>query len=92
MSKSFPSIQEELIALSEQKYQEALNTPGMKPVELELAEHLVQLFKDEEKIRAVPRTVITGGLVFYGIDCAEDRNYRIFTITPDGYEVEQIFF
>ena len=24
------------------------------------------------------------GLVFYGIDCAEDRNYRIFTITPDG--------
>ena len=28
MSKSFPSIQEELIALSEQKYQEALNTPG----------------------------------------------------------------
>ena len=32
------------------------------------------------------------GLVFYGIDCAEDRNYRIFTITPDGYEVEQIFF
>ena len=30
MSKSFPSIQEELISLSEQKYQEALNTPGMK--------------------------------------------------------------
>ena len=30
MSKSFPSIQEELIALSEQKYQEALNKPGIK--------------------------------------------------------------
>jgi len=29
-------------------------------------------------------------LLFYGIDCAEHRNYRIFTITKDGYEVEQI--
>jgi len=32
------------------------------------------------------------GLLFYGIDCAEHRNYRIFTITKDGYEVEQIRF
>ena len=32
------------------------------------------------------------GLMFYGIDCAEHRNYRIFTITHDGYEVEQIHF
>ena len=30
------------------------------------------------------------GLLFYGIDCAEHRNYRIFTFTKDGYEVEQI--
>lgn len=30
------------------------------------------------------------GLLFYGIDCAEHRNYRIITITKDGYEVEQI--
>ena len=30
------------------------------------------------------------GLLFYGIDCAEHRNYRIMTITPDGYEMEQI--
>ncbi len=30
------------------------------------------------------------GLMFYGIDCAQHRNYRIFTITKDGYEVEQI--
>ena len=29
-------------------------------------------------------------LMFYGIDCAEHRNYRIMTITPDGYEMEQI--
>ena len=32
------------------------------------------------------------GLLFYGIDCAEHRNYRIFTITPDGYEVEKIVY
>lgn len=32
------------------------------------------------------------GLVFYGIDCAKHRNYRLFTITPDGYEVEKIDF
>lgn len=31
-------------------------------------------------------------LIFYGIDCATHRNYRIFTIKPDGYEVEQIYF
>lgn len=96
MSKSYPSIQEELIALSEQKYQEALNTPGMKPVELELAEHLVQLFKDEEKIRAVPRTVITGGLVFYGIQyrktceiyekLMEEVNRKYVLIHPDSIE------
>ena len=30
------------------------------------------------------------GLIFYSIDCAVHRNYRIFTITPDGYEVEKI--
>ena len=30
------------------------------------------------------------GLLFYGIDCAKHRNYRILTITPDGYEMEQI--
>ena len=30
------------------------------------------------------------GLLFYGIDCALHRNYRIMTITPDGYEMEQI--
>jgi len=32
------------------------------------------------------------GLIFYGIDCAEHRNYRIMTITPDGYEMEQIYY
>lgn len=32
------------------------------------------------------------GLIFYGIDCAQHRNYRILTITPDGYEMEQIRF
>lgn len=32
------------------------------------------------------------GLLFYGIDCAQHRNYRILTITPDGYEMEQIRF
>ena len=31
-------------------------------------------------------------LIFWGIDCAEDRNYRILTVTPDGYEMEQIFY
>ena len=32
------------------------------------------------------------GLMFYGIDCANHRNYRIMTITEDGYEMEQIFY
>ncbi len=32
------------------------------------------------------------GLLFYGIDCALHRHYRIFTITPDGYEVENITY
>ena len=32
------------------------------------------------------------GLMFYGIDCASHRNYRIMTITEDGYEMEQIFY
>lgn len=32
------------------------------------------------------------GLLFYGIDSASHRNYRILTITKDGYEMEQIFY
>ena len=36
--------------------------------------------------------IYNDNLIFYGIDCAENRNYRIFTFTPDGYEVEQIYF
>ena len=32
------------------------------------------------------------GLLFYGLDCAKHRNYRIFTFTPDGYEVEQVYY
>jgi predicted phosphodiesterase len=34
--------------------------------------------------------IYNDGLLFWGIDCAEHRNYRIMTITPDGYEMEQI--
>lgn len=30
------------------------------------------------------------GLLFYGIDCAEHRNFRVMTITPVGYEMEQV--
>ena len=32
------------------------------------------------------------GLIFYGIDCAQHRNYRIMTITPEGYDMEQVFY
>ena len=39
----------------------------------------------DDDLRQSVRTV-----VFWGIDCAEHRNYRIMTITPDGYEMEQI--
>lgn len=36
--------------------------------------------------------IYNDGLLFYSIDCAEHRNYRIMTITADGYEMEQIFY
>ena len=32
------------------------------------------------------------GLTFYSIDCAKHRNYRIMTITPEGYEMEEISY
>lgn len=31
-------------------------------------------------------------LTFYGIDCAAHRNYRVMTLTPDGYEMEQVYY
>ncbi len=37
-----------------------------------------------------PRRIYDDGPMYYGIDCALHRNYRIFTITPDGYEEERI--
>lgn len=32
------------------------------------------------------------GLLFYSVDCAEHRNYRVMTLTPDGYEMDNIYF
>ncbi len=36
------------------------------------------------------RRIYDDGPLYHGIDCAEHRNYKLFTITPDGYEVERI--
>jgi len=38
------------------------------------------------------RDIYGDGLLFYGIDSAEHHNYRVFTITPEGYEVEQVYY
>jgi len=38
----------------------------------------------------VTRRIYEDGPIYYGIDCALHRNYKIFTITPDGYEEERI--
>lgn len=38
------------------------------------------------------RDIFGEGLIFHGIDCAMHRNYRIMTITPDGYEMEQVYY
>ena len=32
------------------------------------------------------------GIMYYMSDCMENRNYYIFTITPDGYEREVVYF
>ena len=37
-------------------------------------------------------SIYNDDLLFYGIDSAQHRNYRLFTFTPDGYEVEQVYF
>ncbi len=38
----------------------------------------------------VARRIYDDGPIYYGIDCALHRNYKIFTFTPDGYEEERI--
>ncbi len=32
------------------------------------------------------------GIMYYMSDCMKNRNYYIFTITPDGYEREVVYF
>lgn len=32
------------------------------------------------------------GLKFYSVACAENRNYRVFTFTPDKYEEELVYY
>lgn len=32
------------------------------------------------------------GVMYYGVDCAENRNYMIFTITPKDYQYEVVRF
>lgn len=36
--------------------------------------------------------IYDNGILFYGIDCAPHRNYCIMTITPNGYEMEQVHY
>ena len=38
----------------------------------------------------ITRRIYDDGPLYYGIDCALHRNYKIFTITRDGYEEERI--
>ena len=37
-------------------------------------------------------TIFDDGIVYYGSDCVEHRNYLLFTIKPDGYEYEVVYF
>ena len=39
---------------------------------------------------SVIRDIFNDGILFYGIDSVSHRSYRIFTITPEGYEKENI--
>ena len=32
------------------------------------------------------------GIMYYMSDCMKNRNYYVFTITPDGYEREVVYF
>lgn len=32
------------------------------------------------------------GVMYYGVDCAEHRNYMIFTITPNDYNYEIVYY
>jgi 3',5'-cyclic AMP phosphodiesterase CpdA len=36
--------------------------------------------------------IYNDGITYYGSDCAKDRNYLLFTITPNGYEYEVVYF
>ena len=93
MSKS--SIQKELIELSEQKYREALNKPGIDQDELRFLELMVQFFNNEDAIREAPRTITTGTLVHYGVDLVQARemykklmeevNRKYILIHPDSF-------
>lgn len=38
------------------------------------------------------RDIYNDGLMFYGVDCAEHRNYRILTIRKEGYDEEVVYF
>jgi predicted phosphodiesterase len=32
------------------------------------------------------------GVMYYGVDCAENRNYMVFTITPNDYDYEIVYY
>lgn len=38
------------------------------------------------------RDIYQDGLMFYGVDCAEHRNYRIMTIRKEGYDEEVVYY
>ncbi|MDY4890384.1 MAG: metallophosphoesterase [Prevotella sp.] len=36
--------------------------------------------------------IYNDGVMYYGVDCLDHRNYYLITITPDNYEIEKIHY
>ena len=74
-------------------YSDQFNNNVAKPFELYVTNFpglMFCVYGHNHKLSA--SEIFEDSVMYYGVDCASHRSYMLFTITPDGYDYEVIYF
>lgn len=82
-----------VISMHAGPYSEQFNNNVVKPFEYYVKMYPNVLFCTKaHDHRLTVETPFNDGITYYGSDCAKDRNYLLFTIYPNGYHYEVVYF
>jgi hypothetical protein len=82
-----------VISMHAAPFTDQFNNNVVKPFEyyVRMFPHILFCTKAHDHKLTVD-TLYNDGVVYYGSDCVRDRNYLLFTITPNGYKYEAVYF